>query len=991
MKRNSLPKTPVNEKDLNKRLKETLFQYFYIFGVEPDSINAEDLSKDTEYLLPNFLKEDLLTKYPPFERSQSDIDSNIVMSHCFPNGYCLIKKNKNPEDEYFFFSIDNIFGLTPENKKLYFVCVIIYEPMKSYLSLNKKCGESESNSYSDIYVPKALCLSSFVSFPNEVKLLLNELLIYMRNNNITIPMEKIIESIIFGIPRPLKAYFYIAFNKIIPAQSKDIYFILREFNQYQFSSYAFQSIFKFTTVNILSIYKCILLEIPLLFFSSNKELLSNTIESFLSLIYPFEYQYPHVTILPDSNCGLIESEKSFIFGINRKLKFSNEKQTISLSYFKEMNLNLLNKAILICDIDSKKLNSYCLEYDSLDCHVVNFEDLGVYNENNNNAIDTSQCTSKDAYNGKYNDIYNSYLPERYTAKLKLKLDNYLKDNSSKSEEYGLNNNIKIGEQFFYYYLASIFLYYNNYLFNEEENIKNICEEILTKNEDEINIEKLFKVEQFLHDYKDDSEFFSKFFKTKIFKNFIIKKYLNDPLERYKFLHFDEKVLEKRNKKMFSRRIETKFTESKSFQSTRTYQVKPPPIDFSKEEKSYIILNKDVLLDKYYQKIDKDNKINYVIFPKLIYDNKFFKKEYKQNNNFMTDSNLTNYLTEYQFIEDSLKKDLYKDFFSIYNGDLINRYLIDICKFDYHNEVKYSLYYIWIIVFCMTFYYCDEKEKYFRLEELIRVIQRVVNVDEKLLSLLLGTIQRYGDEYMTIKIYELIKKINYGEFSYLCSKFKSKENINWDTKSIELAGSKLTISYFRDPECDEKVLSDVKTINYDIKSLKKRTFRTTNDLKEVNTNVSEKEKISFDLFFKCPNCKEDLVITSLIQNLENMPKSKLMICSKCKKYMEPVVHVVYGKKKNEFVIYSPIKLLSIAKELFIEYGPRIDLDELRNKHNSFFWNCVFYFFHNGLSVEMLLKYKTNDALKTSTKEKGTENIKKKKKKVFQILEFQSHKN
>ena len=776
---------------------------------------------------------------------------------------------------------------------------------------------------------------------------------------------------------------------IIPDQSKDIYFVLREFNQYQFSSYAFQSIFKFTTVNILSIYKCLLLEIPLLFFSSNKELLSNTIESFLSLLYPFEYQYPHISILPDSNCGLIETEKCFVFGINRELKFSNEKQTIALSYFKEMNLNIPNKAILICDIDSKRLNSYCLEYDKLNCHIVNFDDLGVYNENNNNAIDTSQCISKDAYFGKYDDIYNSFLPDRYTSKLKSKLDSYLKDNSSKSGEYGLNNNKKIGEEFFYYYLASVFLYYNNYLFNEDENIKNICEEILTKNEDEINIEKLFKVEQFLHDYKDDYDFFSKFFKTKIFKNFIIKKYVNDPLERYKILHFDEKVLEKRNKKMFSRRIDTKFTDSKSFQSTRTYQVKPPT-DFSNEEKSYISNNKDTLLDKYYQKIDKDNKINYILFPKLIYDNKFFKKEYKQTNNFIADTNLINYLSEYQIIEDSLKKDIFKDFFSIYNGDLINRYLIDINKLDYHNEVINSLYYVWILVFCMTFYYCDEKEKYFRLEEMIRLLQRVINIDEKLLSLLLGTIQKYGDESMTIKIYEFIKKLNYGEFSYLCNKFKSRTKVNWDMKSIELAGSRLSISYFRAPESDEKMLSEVKTINYDIKSLKKRTFRTSND-KEDNTNNSEKEKISFDLFFKCPNCKDDLVITYLIQNLESVSKSKLMLCPKCKKYMEPMTNVVYGKKKNEFVIYSPIKLLSIAKELFIEYGPRIDLDELRNKHNSFFWNCIFYFFHNGLSIEMLLKYKANDVLKTSTKEKGTENNTKKKKKVFQILEFQSHKN
>ena len=226
MKRNSLSKTPVNESDINQRLKETLYQYFYIFGVEPDSINAEDLSKDTTYLQSNFLKVDLLTKYPPFERSQSDIESNIVMSHCFPNGYSLIKKDKKPEDEFFFFNIDNIFSLTPENKKLYFSCMITYESIESYLSLNKKKGESKNKSYGDIYVPKTLCLSSFVSFPFEDKLLLNELLRNVRNNKIKIPIEKIIESIIFGIPRPLKAYFYIAFNKIIPDQSKDIYFAL---------------------------------------------------------------------------------------------------------------------------------------------------------------------------------------------------------------------------------------------------------------------------------------------------------------------------------------------------------------------------------------------------------------------------------------------------------------------------------------------------------------------------------------------------------------------------------------------------------------------------------------------------------------------------------------------------------------------------------------------------------------------------------------------
>ena len=332
----------------------------------------------------------------------------------------------------------------------------------------------------------------------------------------------------------------------------------------------------------------------------------------------------------------------------------------------------------------------------------------------------------------------------------------------------------IREDYFHYYLASILLNYNNYMFNSEEEVKEICEEILTKDEDEINIEKLFKIEQFLHD-NSDPDFYNMFFRTKIFKHFIIKKYLNEPLERYKYLLFDEKIILKKNKKKFSKKYETKFTSSKFFQSTRTYQIKPPT-DFTEEEKSIINQNKDVLLHKYYQKVDKDNKIKYVLFPKLVYDNKFFKKEYKPCTSLIGDCNLLIYLREYQAIEDSLKLDVFKDFFSIYNGDIFHRYLINIDKFQYKGKLKNSIYFVWIIVFCLTFYYCNEKEKYFRFEELIRVLKEV-NAIEKYLPILLVSIGRYGDENMIIKIFELIKDLKYGEFASLTQKFKS------DTKLI----------------------------------------------------------------------------------------------------------------------------------------------------------------------------------------------------------------
>ena len=213
------------------------------------------------------------------------------------------------------------------------------------------------------------------------------------------------------------------------------------------------------------------------------------------------------------------------------------------------------------------------------------------------------------------------------------------------------------------------------------------------------------------------------------------------------------------------------------------------------------------------------------------------------------------------------------------------------------------------------------------------------------------------------------------------------------QSVNLAWfwSRLIISYYRDPKSDDKKLSEIKEINYDIKSIKKRTFSTSKDSQE--NNFSEKEKISFDIFFKCQNCGKEIQITEIAVNLENKLKSSLMICPECNKYSEAKSHAVYGHEKYEFNLYSPLKLLDIAKEILNEYGVRIDLEELRQKYNSFFWSCVLYFSLNGLSFEMLLKYKTNEVSKENIKiEKEKEKvIQKKKKKVFKILEIQSQKN
>ena len=977
--------------DANKHLNETLFQYFYLFGIEPNSLDISDFTPDSKYLKTDFKKVQLLTQFPPNNIIQSYLDTNIIMTHCFPKGHKILEKDEWPKDEYFYFSFDNLYNFSSENKKLYFTVVVIYENAKSYLEVkykNKIPPLPKSNSENKktinlekIFIQKAICFSTFVPFPNETKNLIGELLEYFRSNQIILPIEKLIEGIVFGIPRPVRAYFYISCkktNEFIPKQKKDIDFSLREFNHYNYYSYAYQLILQFGIPDILLIYKSLLLEIPVLFFCNSKEILSNVVETFLNLLSPLEYQYPHVSILPDSYCGLIEIEKSFVFGINHRLQF--EKNQPHPTFLKTMHLNLENKLVLLCDITLGKVYQYINHIKEY--HVVNFKDLGIYPEITEKTLDTTQSISKNIYADKITNIIEINLPEKITNKLIKDLTTYSLSNNDKikSNEYFSECNKKIGEDFFYNYLTSLFQNYYNYIYNDEENIKRIISnEILSKNEYDIDIEKLFNVNLFLHDNKNDTNFYSKFFKTRIFKNFIIRKYLNKDIDRYIFLHFDEKIIEKKTKGFFSKKIKTEFTSSKIFKPSHIYQIKNAN-NFVESEITYMKSHKDVLLTKYYQNFAQYNKIKYIIFPKLIYDNKFFGgKEYKPATEFSND--YKGCLNGYLPIENALKNEPNPyNFFGIYNKDPMNRYLVDLNKIDVKNEVLNSLHKVWVYIFCLTFYYCDEIEKNFRFEELMRFLPKVVDEQNELFPLLLITIKQYGDENMLIKIFESIKYINYTEYCHFCMKFKGDSEIKWESRKIDTTNARLNIAYFRDIKNeDNKLLSEVKNIDYDINSLKKKTFGLKN-------NINNKEKINFDYYYKCQNCGKSHETTNLAINLNNKVKSDLMICDNCKKYSEPKTFVTNGTEKIEFIIFSPIKLLNIVREISMEYGQKINLNDLRTKYTSFYWNCILYFFIGGLTFEMLLKYKEKDNL-NANKEKKKE---RKKKKVFKKLQIDRQK-
>jgi len=982
--------------DSSKKIEElnscdTFIEYFYIFGAKETTVRSENFYHNLLFTKPGYLTMQLLSKFPPFEKPNSDVDENVILNHCFPTGYNLLEindPNEFPKHECFHFNLDNLNSLGNDDKKIYFTCLLFYERLSSYYEILYRIKKNSKYNLKKLkpltketkelidkyYVPKVIVLSSFVPFPNEEKYLLTKILAYASGmtkdiqHNIIIPIEKVIEKLVLGIPRPPKGKFYVTYKKlncIIPNDENDFDIKQRELNQYNYYSYKMQLIFIFKIEEIIEIIKCLLMEIPILFFSKSKERLTNIFETFIFLLSPFEYQYPHVSILPDINAGIIEIAKSFAFGINYEwVEPDPVNKNGPQNYFEKMNINVFNKLIKIVDIDNRKITKYFVSNPSQ--RIINFHDLGMENlikEDFNTFI-----PSKEINHDIKNEAEKYDLPLHYTDKFRESLNEFLENNKIKSSDCNMTLNRKIGEDYFYYFFVSVFQNYNKYLFNTEEETKKILKEIIESNNyDSIPIDHLCKTSQYLKEFKaGDEQFLNTFFQTRMFKNFMIRKYLNNDIDKFIFLHFDEAILSKKNRSFFRRKVKTEFLESKILQATHSYGVDATK-NFSQEEYSYISEHQDNLI--YYNQRFNGTMFRYYLFPKLIYDNKYFQKLYMPPKFF--DKFLYQQIKEYQKAIEALEQPKY---FKIYEGTISDRHLHD-KKFEFvNNELNDDIILLWLRIFSLTFYYCETKEKIVRFVEMLQNMKKAYHIGNGILSLLLTTIKKYGDEAMTINLFQKIKNFNYGQFAHMSNKLFAPTMIETpQLKQLFIANSKLCINYFKDKEDDPKIFElNIKKFN-----LRHRTFWN-----EGMENKSEKVKFENPI---CPCCNKTNSLKTLMKAYDIINKNKELCCIHCKMLVNMVTKVTIGDKVggeeiNDINLYNPYYLYNnISTSLIKMYGNKIDLTDLRNNYKDFFWNCILNFKIAGLSCDMLLKYNKLYKVKIE-EEKKEESDNKKGKKV-----------
>ena len=443
------------------------------------------------------------------------------------------------------------------------------------------------------------------------------------------------------------------------------------------------------------------------------------------MIYPFNYSHIIIHMLPVVYYSIVEEFDVFMIGINKK--FTN-------TFFDNEKISVRNKNVLVVEVlSNSNAKIFLFEQNDENKVIINMNDLFKTNlDEEKNDIDKIESL-------------NINLPKYYTMKLKNKLNELCEDKEGQKKNFLELNNKDI-EGIFYYYFVSLFLKYKTCLNLSEKDLA-FNYPLIEKNK--IKASDLFREEEFLSDIAPcDKLFYQKFFKTEIWKKFLIKiLYGKELKEKMEVLLFDEMIRVKKNKKSkLLKKIATPFLDSKKF-------------EYLKEIKCGI-------------KFERNNNKEPVpkeFFPLLDYS-KFNHKKFLMND------------ISYKYIED----------YELACLEIIKEKKISDPKarsnitFNFiqnlNPKVENYIYKLWFLIFAKSFPYCDKRERWFKFNTFIKYIEQKIYqyknsiLDEYLSNFILITLVKYGDREMCSLFYKYLNFKSYLSYVYLNIKFSEDEKI-----------------------------------------------------------------------------------------------------------------------------------------------------------------------------------------------------------------------
>ena len=987
-------------KDIKEKLDKgnNFIDYFLVIGQEPiiyreKWLYTEDLDTLNKKHKEQF-KPKIISSFPPFEKSTIAFDESILM-HIFPNGYKLIRARQKPKSKVFSFILDNNYYNLDYPQK-YLTCLICYESIAQYKILQElennemdytKIDKKKINSqpYADIYIPKCILIMSLYPFFGEFEKIITEIYSYSQNlvfkaidlssqtvkslserkvsyrrmSTFTevikeklpeVPIEKIVENLLIELPVPprgvAKVTYYLNEEERIIIQNK--------MNELPLLDINLKKIFvDFQVKDVINIYNYIFLESRILFFSRNIEYLNNFIYGLLALLYPFQYQYQIVTILPQINFEIIESPTPFIAGIN---------QSFHDKFFDEHNF-ILEDSILVVDIDNKKVNvinektkipefpskyrknfekklqeivnKYLKKYktEKVDKHprkskLINLTHTEIRKDGASLSGGTSSTT--DTVESSKSAIFNQIDTINHINSMEedVDMDEINNTGNEIDEKTEMLNNLNIGYDFnqeisdlFFNFNANLLSNYNQFL-NRDFYSSNTMP----------SLEMLFKVNEYLKTISQaDKKFYEKFIEeTQIFGDFIYLRMVpKNSKEKIRILKFDEKINENSNNSRYSK-IGGVFTNTKEYEFVNTSAIlKPRPL--SKHELDFYKIKKHrtrLLTYGVEIKYDKDlNKayFNYPIFPKL-----------------------TNLLFLAENIKDYFPPQNFNEELDIINDDIISKsHLADVSiRLD---DMKKYIYLCWIQLWALTFWYNQENEKKYRFQELIKIIEKSSCYEMEIFNLLFEVLSKYGKDTMVLKLYDVL--------------LKKKLNPSFKVHNIVMKimeGKKMEGNF---AENLKKIIEKEDKIIYTKNNFNRRTFRS-----KYFSNILT-ENIKFYAFDSCIMCQKDINLELISKNLKEMKRDlNWTVCPGCGENILPKLTVQFGEEINKsgdmkkntciienIVLFSPYILKNNYNTFFKKNEMKIDVEQFMMNYSTIFWDSLWYFKLNNLEYDFMQPY------------------------------------
>lgn len=878
--------------------------YFLTIGLGLSVIYSDwlyELSIE-EIIESNKFVPEILTKFPPIDKSIINIDENII-HHCFPNGFKPIESIEKPKDQSFSYVLDNShYDITYLQK--FITCIVFYEKFDNYnkvyqkiqklqyqknsiledinesknsnpfmnkiedkinltninnqqnrlvkytseeikesntnlknefhsnvlpnnkISLNTRnktsinyMSNSLINNIDDLdstrlsvsgirqkfkyyYAPKCICIVSVNPFFNQYSKILNSILSFSQKNIKTIkPLEKIIDNLVLEVPLPPRGLIKVEFpffnEKFILTQPK--------MNCLPMVNYRFELIFVLLdTTNIIEIYKHVLLETRIVFFSKKINNLTPIIQGFIQLLFPFKYSFHVITILPENNLYILESVQPCVVGIYNKY---------SDNYFEGKDLDLEDVNILCVDLDNNKIH------------------LKLNDEIKKLSTDKQKKYIKTTYPD---------MPDHYKIKLQTRIIeeiNLVKQNNNTIGSIYIDKFISNIRNHFFQFIVNIMQKYNEYLNYEYYN-----SDIGTP-----SVNNLFHVKEFLKTKKNvDVPFINKLISdTQMFVDFICKRMIpKDNRDKLEIVYFEENLFKKNNRSfnLFNKKRETPFLDNACYDYRTSCKVNPSR-SLNDTEKKKLVDDYDLTYKLQFLKLGQDIIVENPNSNNLSNTNIYFKHYFFPilNNDFFFKNNLKEYFLPLSLVDEV----------ETLNTEIVSKSHLNTSKSLQH-EMENNIYLTWMLIWAITFWYHEEREKRNRFYQLLKVIEKVKYHEIEIYNLLFEALSLYGEEFMILKLFErlIYYKLNPSyKIKTMVTKQLEKEkfSLNKNTRNI--------VKYVND---NEYRISSINNYIYKNRSIK------------FNSNIAT-ENVEFYFNDECLSCGEVINLNKLCREFSLMEK------------------------------------------------------------------------------------------------------------------------